>query len=71
MRPIETFWANLSLEVYAGRPPCKSIEELITRIKETIKTMKRKDENLARNLMKDVGRKVRAAANRGVLSLIN
>ena len=57
--------------MYAGRPPCKSVEELITRIKNTIKTIKQKDKNLVRFLMKDVGLKVRAAANRDVLSVIN
>ena len=71
LRPIETFWANLSREVYAGRPPCATVQELITRIKNSIKTIKRNKENLMRNLMEGVGLKVRAAANRGVLSVIN
>ena len=71
LRPIETFWAYLSEKVYAGRPQCKTVEELITRIKNTIKNIKRKDNIVVRNLMKGVGRKVRAAANRGVLSVIN
>ena len=68
LRPIESYWAILGQKLYQNGWTGKNIKQLIRRIRYLIRTT---PIDVLRNLMKGVGTKVRAAANRGVLSVLN
>ena len=66
--PIEKFWALLKKSDYDSGWTCDTHEELIARIKFCLGKMPR---DISQNLMRGVWTKVRKAADRGVLSVIN
>ena len=66
--PIEKFWALLKKSVYDSGWTCDTHEELITRIRYCLGKMPK---DISQNLMRGVKTKVRKAADRGVLSVIN
>lgn len=68
VRPIETFWANLKRRMFEDGFKPNSVADLVKRAKQTIRSF---DETYFERLMSSVGTKVRAAANRGPLSVIN
>ncbi len=68
LRPIERFWAYLGKKLNEGSFSTDNIKTLVRRIRKIIRN---RPENLCQNLMKRVKTKVRTAADRGVLSVIN
>lgn len=68
IRPIERFWAILQKKIYSNGWSTDSVPILIRRIKSLIR---KTPENLAQNLMRGLKTKVRKAADRGPLSVIN
>ena len=68
LRPIETFWSNLQQKLYFQGWTSDNIEKLVRRIRYI---MRETSPQHLRNLMEGVPVKVRAAANKGVLSVIN
>lgn len=68
VRPIEKFWSHLKREVFKDGFKPKTIDELEQKAKKAFKTF---DREYFEGLMKSVPRKVRAAAARGPLSVIN
>ena len=68
LRPIESFWAILGQKLYNNGWTTDDLKKLIRRIRYLIRETPL---DQLRNLMRDTGLKVRAAANRGVLSVIN
>ena len=67
LRPIETFWANLKRRVYSNDRTAKTIEELIAKIKSELR---KTSVNSCQNLLRGLKTKIRAATDRGVLSVI-
>ena len=68
IRPIERFWAHLKAKVYQPPYKPKSVDCLKERVKKMLKEF---PPSYFERLMSGVGPKVRKAANRGVLSVIN
>ena len=68
VRPIETFWADLKRRMFENGFKPKTVDDLEKRAKKIIKNY---PINYFERLMSGVGRKVRKAANRGPLSVIN
>lgn len=68
IRPIERFWAILQKKLYINGWTTEDINQLIRRIKNIIKNS---SENLCQNLMRGLKTKVRKAADRGPLSVLN
>ncbi len=68
LRPIETFWANLKRKVYKNGWTASSTDELIKRIKKELKKIPVED---FQSLFRGLKTKIRKAADRGVLSVIN
>ena len=68
LRPIETFWSHFKSRVFDNGFQPKTIEDLEKRAKKILTTF---DQKYCENLMKEVGRKIRVAAERGPLSCIN
>ena len=66
IRPIELFWSHLKSRVYEGGWEAKTKDELEKRILEQFDSF---DESYFVNLMKKVKRKVRKAADHGLISL--
>jgi hypothetical protein len=68
VRPIENFWSILKSKVYSNGWTADSTEELVEKIKLELKKM---SINICQRLMSGVKTKVRKAADKGVLSVIN
>jgi hypothetical protein len=68
VRPIERFWAYLGKKLYENGWTTDSVPKLKKRIKKIIREV---PQDLCQNLMKGVKTKVRKAADRGALSVIN
>jgi transposase len=68
VRPIENFWSILKSKVYSNGWTADSTEKLVEKIKLELKKM---PINICQRLMSGVKTKVRKAADKGVLSVIN
>ena len=64
-RPIENLWGILAQKVYEGGWEATTQQELISRIQSQLKKF---DSNFLQSLMGGVKTKLRAIADRGVLS---
>jgi transposase len=68
LRPIETFWGNLKRNVYRNSFVAENTKKLNSKIKLKLKNMGTES---VQNHMRGLKTKVRKAADRGVLSVIN
>jgi transposase-like protein/transposase len=68
LRPIEKFWANLKRVVYKNGWKAENYDQLIKKIKLELSKMSVKT---CQNHMRRVKTRIRLAADRGVLSVIN
>jgi len=67
-RPIERFWANLKRKVYENGWTAESVEDLVKKIKSELKKFPHES---CQNLLGGLKTKIRKAAYRGALSIIN
>ena len=68
LRPIETYWAIMQRKLYENGWTTDYLPDLIKRIKSIVR---KTPDTLSQNLMRGVKTKVRKAADRGPLSVIN
>jgi hypothetical protein len=68
LRPIERFWTTLKRNVYRNGWTAKSVQDLVKRIKTELKKIPLQS---CQNLMRGLKTKIRKAADRGALSLID